>query len=794
MRNLYTSLLFCGLAALGSASMDARVLNPAEALARVNATAGRQQLAAKGIRTGSAVPALTVKSASGQQPALYVFNSEANNSYMVVAADDIVDTPLLGYTDSGAFNPNNVAPAFQYWMDCYAQEIEDMRNAGVTPNTEASANSLLAIQRAERKSIPVMCATRWNQDAPYNNDCPLMGTQRTYTGCVATAMAQVLKYYDWPSKGTGTKSYRWEAGNKTLMYTYSTKTFDWANMTNQYTSASTTVEKAAVANLMYACGVSVEMGYGTSASGAQSWKVPGALVDNFKMSPNVRWASRETFGLADWETMAYENLVNYGPIYYSGHNESAGHAFVCDGYSQGGYFHFNWGWGGMSDGYFRLFALNPDSQGIGGSASGYNMGQNMILQVSKAATGDKLFENMIMTAPFKLNGTVRKGSPIAVSSACYNYSASSLSTVTLGLCFKSPSGEITWAPGEVMSALKPSYGTTAYSVTVPTTLTSTTYTVTPAFKGPSGVWKEMPHPIAGPTYWTISMSGTTGTMTPAKTSDLTVSNYEAKSPFYLKNKFLVNCNLTNNSGFEFFGNIRAAFCKMENGNLNPYAYGEAYPMDVLNGESTLLEYYSDFVQPSSSFTAGTYTMVFIDEEGNIIGNFATEVTIKAAPTATGKIACTAFSVANADNVNATDVKFSGTFVGQTAYVTANPTIYIFNGNGQGVLNSMPAGPVFLEPGKMYNFNLSMDFSQGVVGTKYLAAIFNGSTQLSNLISFTIGSNAGVEDITMDTEAVSTEYYNLSGVRIQGVPTAAGLYIRKDRMADGSVRSSRQVIK
>ncbi len=189
-------------------------------------------------------------------------------------------------------------------------------------------------------------------------------------------MAQVMYYWKYPEKGTGTVTARVN-DIQTAPIDLSTITFDWDNMTDTYDQSSTPAQKKAVAALMKACGYSVDMGYTVDESGAQTINLAKALVENFGYNENITFLQRNYFSGQDWNNLVYGELKAGRPVLYSGASITGSHQFVCDGYDGNGYFHINWGWGGMSDGYFLLEALNPGAQGTGGSAGGYNYAQTI---------------------------------------------------------------------------------------------------------------------------------------------------------------------------------------------------------------------------------------------------------------------------------------------------------------------------------------------------------------------------------------------------------------------------------
>lgn len=335
----------------------------------------------------------TAHTASGS-PAVYVFNNEADNGYMILSADDVA-YPVLGYADSGSFDAGNMPPAMKWWLSEYSRQIEYASAHQLQAGESAAESAVLAASRAGRESIAPQLATDWDQTSPYNDQCPLSGTVRTYTGCVATAMAQVMKYWNYPERGQGKISYTATTLEKKLSLDFSLKALEWDKMLDAYYPGQYTEEQAeAVAYLMKACGYAVKMDYGTDSSGALAMMIRNGLVKYFNYDGNAEYTLRMYHSSSDWEQMIYDNLKNVGPVLYGGASTiGGGHSFVCDGYDGDGYFHFNWGWTGMSNGYFSLDALNPDALGSGGgSGGGYNFTQDAVLGI-QPPTGKPVVES-----------------------------------------------------------------------------------------------------------------------------------------------------------------------------------------------------------------------------------------------------------------------------------------------------------------------------------------------------------------------------------------------------------------
>lgn len=199
-----------------------------------------------------------------------------------------------------------------------------------------------------------------------------------------------MNYHQWPSQGTGTVSYEWNG--QTLSMDLGATTFAWDDMLDSYPTATTgtDAQRQAVATLMKACGYALHMTYGLAAdggSGAMAFNIPAVLVDHFGYDAAIHYECPDYYSPEQWEQMIYDNLANIGPLVYGGHGDGGGHSFVCDGYDSNGLFHINWGWGGSSDGYFLLSALDPSNLGAGGGSGGYNTNPDAILGIQKPQSG-----------------------------------------------------------------------------------------------------------------------------------------------------------------------------------------------------------------------------------------------------------------------------------------------------------------------------------------------------------------------------------------------------------------------
>lgn len=341
----------------------------------------------------------TSKNNSGEA-LLYVFSKNEDSGFVIVSGDDRA-REVLGYSDTNTFDPENIPDNMKDWLNFYEAEIQLLKSSTETAvnNTfsQKISNTTLQENNFATSIAPMLGGIKWNQGEPYNNLCPVITStgNRTVTGCVATAMAQIMKFYNYPVTGQGSNSYTSDTHKFQLSADFSKVTFDWANMTNTYSSSSTVTQKNAVATLMYNCGVAVNMNYDMS-SGAQSKAMAEAMRKYFKYDANLELYSRNYYSREEWINLLKTELNAGRPLIYAGFSQDGGHQFVCDGYDANGLFHFNWGWGGSSDGYFQISALDPSEQGIGGSSGGYNGGQSIVVGLQKPTSGTSFVHQIHM--------------------------------------------------------------------------------------------------------------------------------------------------------------------------------------------------------------------------------------------------------------------------------------------------------------------------------------------------------------------------------------------------------------
>ncbi|MCK9481802.1 MAG: C10 family peptidase [Bacteroidia bacterium] len=362
----------------------------------------------------------------------YIFNTNANG-FVIISGDDNV-TPILGYSNEGRFDPSDIPPSVQKWLEGYQEQIRYVidNNIAATPEIEQSWHAYLnntssAPMAPLGTKVEPLIKTKWNQRPYVNDQCP----GGSVTGCVATAMAQVLKYWDYPANGTGFHSYNHKAYGS-LSANFGSRTYHWDSMPNLVNSPNN-----AVATLMYDCGVSVNMNFSPSSSGAYVISAQSpiqncteyALKEYFDYKSTLKGVERKNYNETQWLGLLTKELDEGRPVIYAGFGSGGGHCFVCDGYDEEGLYHFNWGWGGSYDGYFSINALNPSGVGVGGGSGGFNAGHQAIIGV-EPSDGSGLNKNIRLEMDSLISATdtgIMFKNPFQVRAKIKNYGISNFS-------------------------------------------------------------------------------------------------------------------------------------------------------------------------------------------------------------------------------------------------------------------------------------------------------------------------------------------------------------------------------
>lgn len=533
----------------------------------------------------------------------YVFNNGDNDGFVIVSGDDRT-TQVLGYSTTGSFSMADAPENVRAWLESYATAIANLDNMGVTEPMSGRRRI------PSSTKVPTLMKTKWDQTEPYNDNCVFSGSSMA-TGCVATAMAQVLYYHRAESV---TQIQADIPSYTSASYGFSVSGFsagtaiDWDNMLTTYTSTSTAEQKAAVAQLMRLCGTAVKMDYGPQ-SGAFTFDVAGAMRKYFGYASTTTYVERKDYTSAEWEKLIFDEVASNRPVVYGGESTGGGHSFVIDGYDGNGLFSINWGWGGNSNGYFVLDICNPgDNSGVGASTTtdGYSMKQDAIIGAVPAQGGE--------TSAVCLSAEITDTQYNYVGVTFFNVTGNT-GTFEMGIAYLDASGNPVLIGSSEERTLQ-SYtisnngsGASHGNYFQVTGLSAGTYTIVPVSR------------VKGSDTWVISGSHRiyveaqvnsqgSATLTLVKPeTDLTASGFSftGTKTANLEQPFTVNVT---NSGDEFYGTIT---CRASQGSAMPSTIASKTGATIATNASKQLEFTFTPTQQ------GTWNVWIADEDDNIFG-------------------------------------------------------------------------------------------------------------------------------------------------------------------------------
>lgn len=782
-------LLLAAVGFISTSALFAAPLTPEQALQRT-ISSGPERSAAKNYNV---IPAMTVLGTEST-PALYVFTGKDGNGFLLAAADDIA-YPVLGYSDNGNFDVNNLPVSLGWWLQEYARQISWA--------SEKGAKSASTKFNSSKPAVNPLVKSQWNQDSPYNDLCPTPknSDEKCVSGCVATSMAQVMNYFKYPDVGTGTIKYTASSINKMLVLNLAREEFDWNNMLNVYSAGKyTETQGHAVAYLMKACGYSVEMNYGVEASGAQGIVIASALRKWFTYDDNCRSEMRLLYSSEQWEDMIYNNLKNVGPVIINGRSpQDGGHSFICDGYDGNGYYHFNWGWGGISDGFYSLDALNPDAQGIGGYAGGFNFNQNAIIGI-QPPTGQPAndFCNTFLLYG-NLDATIADGKikfvPTDYSPSGWGNATDHSITALLGAKFEPADGsgatqmvDVTLSGSNEVTIGSGSYYNTTVNVyaAIPSMTNGVKYKVTIMSKAEGEDWKPLLTPWGYHNYIYITKNGNSYTIESVPAPKLNIVKAELDSELYFKKNVKIAVTLTNNSDVELSQGIAAYLyqgdvCKQQGGSV----------LVNVPANSTVVKEFVTKFDPNNgvNVTEDTqYTLRLMNPQTNAIyGDYGT-VTMKPAPAQTS-VMLTKLDVPGAEKIEGdyggrprvpflvedpSKLTVDLDYTVRYGYFDGQITMGIFEVDPKTndlipVIDDIYSEMPFLSGGESSSIHTIYDFSQADPNKLYnIKAVYylSSRSNLMGTIAFVTNRDAvGVDNVFEDIQE-PVKYYNLQGNEVK----------------------------
>ena len=355
-------------------------ISPLTTFAKDITPAQARDIAAKYISVGEAkkmrqfkAPLAATPDSMNDRPNFYAINDNKGKGFVLIAGDDCI-SPVLGYSHEGSIDLNNLPPQLKDWLCAVSDDITAMRKAGGGVAKTAAGSS-----EDSEPTIVVnpLIKTKWNQQAPYNDLTPTINNQHTLTGCVATSLAQVLNYYKWPQKGTGSVNYATpNYDTKTMNIDFTQSVYDWDNMLDNYNTKTdgtpewNDAQGKAVATLMRDLGAAIHMEYGLKSSGSWTYDIANTINKYFGYKA-VMYYNYE-YNAKEWIALIKKFIDAGDPLSYAGQDHNlGGHQYVIDGYDSNDYLHINWGWSGSGDGYYTFSKL-------GYSTASFNIGMDFV--------------------------------------------------------------------------------------------------------------------------------------------------------------------------------------------------------------------------------------------------------------------------------------------------------------------------------------------------------------------------------------------------------------------------------
>lgn len=775
---LLTLALLCASLAWGEPISQKQALRIAQKFFSSQGVTMTQTARAKAFRAPSAGQAATSP--------YYIFNAGDSRGFAIVSGDDRT-VPVLGYVDNGDYDVTNAPDNFKAWLTSYDKAISYLQTNNV--------KIVKAPAKADTKTtIEPMLTTTWDQTEPYNNACPDFFTYgKSVTGCVATAMAQLLYYHYQHSPGkmvTATQeeipayqcaTYWNNIGQISVDAVPKDSPIDWANMTLTYGSSSTEAQKTAVANLMFYCGASVNMNYANAAnggSGAQDTKVPGALIKYFGFDPSTVCVSPSQYSTADWIDAVYNELKAGRPVLYSGQSdEGSGHEFIVDGYEGDNYFHVNWGWSGSYNGKFLLNVLSPESGGTGAGniGTGYNNDQTAVFNAAPDHGGSAV--QQLLTKDFSISGTTIAYNPYYIGNAQASFSC--------GFGIKREDGTLetigtmrTVTLSQNMVQTKPGCSVDVSKCELP----AGTYTIVPVCKVNGtetyqAMWSPSKYIQA-----TVDASGIV-TLQEMPQYNLSAANLEAGQVRKMNIPMSVSVDITNKSDALYTGQVYL-FASTDIASKGQAVTSTKVALDAGATGNIILSF--------SPSTAGTYHLwVCADQGGNTVLAELGDVTVSVSASTSATLQITALTVNNSDvttqreegnyivtNVSGTELKGKYTLKANEDIVnkSIHVTLYKYNNekNSYEVYERSNSWITFSNYPKGASSDIKFDFTNLPSG-RYKLLIACGTMDKSipeikdaiwsdDTYCFELTTPTGIQTINKDS-AKSFAIYNLQGMKV-----------------------------
>lgn len=731
----------------------------------------------------------------------YIYNLGAD-AFVIVSGDDIAE-PVLAYSNVGAFHTEGLPEHILSWLNTYAEE---MAYAASHADDRVIANAPAKASAYPREMAPIMkydgTLIQWDQNSPFNDQCPNYRGARSVAGCVATALAQIMYYHRYPEKGIGSKLYITETYNISQEYNFADATYNYDDMLPHYYYHEYTEEQgAAAADFTHAIGVAVEMDYAPEGSGAKSLDVGPALVKYFGYDKNIHYAMRDYFTLEEWQEMLKKEICEGRPVCYAGTSTSIGHQFVFEGYDSNNYFYINWGWAGMSDGYFRLSALSPSSLGTGGGSAtngGFIYNQAMWLGM-QAPSEDTTPVSFFITHNSNLTSDKTQALPgEMLSLTILNYYNASVDfSGQMGVVLEDNDGVQTVLSSQAINVKcgygkEGSTGTPAVNTqfSLPSALADGTYYLYMATKAEGELqWSRLRANAGYNDRYLVTVDGGMATLASMVTEPKGEGTIEAAHAIYTNITAEFTANVTNVGLSEYFGIGRVAVYTETESGPQIAGYCGMYQLSLPPGKSTNVVFKGPIEAPAgSSLKTGNYkACLVVEHQGKYYQmTDAIDITVKRPPT--GMATLTISNLQTSPTEVAKDGVLAGKFtVSTNRAVFAGPIGIIVFKKGSNTGTCVWEDDIFLEPNGSANVryaaSLQLEPGEYKASIRYNQNFTNEITSYDFMVLDISDSVSGVDD-ALDVNG--TQYFSLSGVQLSEKP-ARGMYIMRQK-TQGGVRT------
>ena len=703
----------------------------------------------------------SLNSATGIEGAYYVFNRGLRNGYVVVAGDDLVTTPVLGYSENGSFHIDSIPDNMRYWLNEYQRQIEYLQEKGIQASPAQPKKWTTSV-------APLLGETKWGQGSPYNLLCPTLSNgNNAVTGCTTTALSQIMYYWRWPDVGVGSVEYQYPNEPK-YSADFSKSRYEWDYMTPVYNAQSSDQSKQAVAKLMTNVAHGVRASFGSSTS-APATRVATGMMDYFKYSKKMALYHRAHFFAEEWDLVLKDEIDAGRPVFYSGWtSENGGHAFVCDGYTSDGFFHFNWGWNGSYNGFFRSSSLNYLSYDIDVT---YDFRQLIIKDICPNVEGTIEHGDLIMNSWSLLTPECNLGESVKIS--LENFETYHWRPMIYNIALNLYKGnELILSKEVAVTAFDylDNIAKISGNIQLPKTLPNGEYRLYPQYKVPEETatnYTTLKMPFLQSRYMIVNVSDGKATIVkPSLTSNVTVKSFTLDEKVCTNNVSRAYVTLKNESETDYCNRLYVRITNSKNSPVNE----SLEQMVILRpGEENNYQ----FELPPIS-TAGDYKLTIKNENG---ANLATiDFSVQNAIGTPNLIISNHLSCSSSSIYNITA---SATIQNNGDFFNGNIEVMIYDDSR---IHLRLYDYVALDFGSEKTVTFQGPFESGEIGKEYYMSlrrydVTNKSQVWGKQVKFILeGGFSAINEVSTDEASAPVQYYNLQGIEVKN--PEHGIFIRK----------------